>query len=52
MGVRLLLALVVAGATGYLGKYAVQAFKRRGYWVRALTRSRTLCLVLPSCVWC
>ena len=31
--------VVVAGATGYLGKYAVRAFKRRGYWVRALTRS-------------
>ncbi len=29
----------MAGATGYLGKYAVRAFKRRGYWVRALTRS-------------
>ncbi len=31
--------VLVAGATGYLGKYAVQQFKRRGYWVRALTRS-------------
>jgi uncharacterized protein YbjT (DUF2867 family) len=31
--------VVVAGATGYLGKYAVRAFKQRGYWVRALTRS-------------
>ena len=30
---------LVAGATGYLGKFAVGAFKRRGYWVRALTRS-------------
>ena len=31
--------VVVAGATGYLGKYAVQAFKQRGYFVRVLTRS-------------
>lgn len=31
--------VLVAGATGYLGKYVVGAFKRRGYWVRALTRS-------------
>lgn len=32
--------VLVAGATGYLGKYVIQAFKERGYWVRALTRSR------------
>lgn len=32
--------VLIAGATGYLGKYAVQAFKQRGYWVRVLTRSR------------
>ncbi|MFK8048333.1 MAG: SDR family oxidoreductase [Halioglobus sp.] len=32
--------ILVAGATGYLGKYAVKAFKQRGYWVRALTRSK------------
>ncbi len=31
--------VVVAGATGYLGKYATREFKRRGYRVRALTRS-------------
>jgi uncharacterized protein YbjT (DUF2867 family) len=31
--------ILIAGATGYLGKYAVQAFKQRGYWVRVLTRS-------------
>ena len=28
----------MAGATGYVGRYAVAAFKARGYWVRALTR--------------
>ncbi len=32
--------VVIAGATGYLGKYAVKAFKERGYRVRVLTRSR------------
>ena len=31
--------VLVAGATGYLGKFAVQAFKERGYRVRVLTRS-------------
>jgi uncharacterized protein YbjT (DUF2867 family) len=31
--------VLVAGSTGYLGKFAVRAFRRRGYWVRALTRS-------------
>ena len=30
--------VLVAGATGYLGKFVVEAFKERGYWVRALTR--------------
>jgi uncharacterized protein YbjT (DUF2867 family) len=31
--------VLVAGATGYLGKFVVNEFKRRGYWVRVLTRS-------------
>jgi uncharacterized protein YbjT (DUF2867 family) len=31
--------VLVAGATGYLGRYAVQAFKNRGYWVRVLVRN-------------
>ena len=31
--------VVVAGSTGYLGKFVTQEFKSRGYWVRALTRS-------------
>jgi len=31
--------VVVAGATGYLGKFATREFKQRGCWVRALTRS-------------
>jgi uncharacterized protein YbjT (DUF2867 family) len=31
--------VLVAGATGYLGKFVVEAFKAHGYWVRALTRS-------------
>lgn len=32
--------VLIAGATGYLGKYAVKAFKDRGYWVRVLTRNK------------
>ena len=31
--------VLIAGATGYLGKYAVQAFKQQGYYVRVLARS-------------
>ena len=31
--------VLVAGATGYLGRYVVQEFKERGYWVRALART-------------
>lgn len=31
--------VLVAGATGYVGKFAVRAFTQRGYHVRALTRS-------------
>jgi uncharacterized protein YbjT (DUF2867 family) len=31
--------VLVAGSTGYLGRYAVRAFRQRGYCVRALTRS-------------
>jgi uncharacterized protein YbjT (DUF2867 family) len=30
--------VLVAGATGYLGRFVVQEFKRRGYWIRALAR--------------
>jgi len=33
------LRVVVAGSTGYLGKFVAREFKRRGHWVRALTRS-------------
>ncbi|MEP1472309.1 MAG: SDR family oxidoreductase [Halieaceae bacterium] len=31
--------VLIAGATGYLGKYAVRAFKDKGYFVRVLCRS-------------
>ncbi len=31
--------VLVAGATGYLGRFVVQEFKQRGYWIRALARS-------------
>jgi uncharacterized protein YbjT (DUF2867 family) len=30
---------LVAGATGYLGRFVVREFKRRGYWIRALARN-------------
>jgi len=32
--------ILVAGATGYLGRNVVKALKGRGYWVRALGRSK------------
>jgi len=32
-------SVLVAGSTGYLGRFATRAFNRRGYRVRALTRS-------------
>ncbi|WP_299462795.1 SDR family oxidoreductase [uncultured Microscilla sp.] len=32
--------VLVAGATGYLGKYVVQTLKQQGYWVRALVRNQ------------
>lgn len=31
--------VLVAGSTGYIGRYVVQELKNRGYWVRALLRS-------------
>ena len=31
--------VLVAGATGYLGKYIVKEFKKQGFWVRALARN-------------
>ncbi|MFC1938154.1 SDR family oxidoreductase [Chloroflexota bacterium] len=31
--------VLVTGSTGYLGKFVVQEFKSRGYWVRALARN-------------
>lgn len=33
-------SVLIAGATGYLGKFAVRAFKQQGYYVRVLTRSK------------
>lgn len=31
--------VLIAGATGYLGRFVVQEFKKQGYWIRALARS-------------
>ena len=31
--------VLVAGATGYLGRYVLKELKKQGYWVRALARS-------------
>jgi uncharacterized protein YbjT (DUF2867 family) len=31
--------VLVAGATGYLGKFVVSEFNRQGYWVRVLARN-------------
>ena len=31
--------VMVAGATGYLGRFVVQEFHSHGYWVRALARN-------------
>ena len=31
--------VLVAGATGYLGKYVAHEFKKQGYWVRTLARN-------------
>ncbi len=39
--------VLIAGATGYLGKFAVLAFKRAGYHVRVLTRDEDR-LYLPG----
>lgn len=31
--------VLVAGSTGYLGRFVIREFKERGYWVRALARN-------------
>ena len=31
--------VLIAGATGYLGRYVAKEFKKQSYWVRALTRN-------------
>jgi uncharacterized protein YbjT (DUF2867 family) len=30
--------ILIAGATGYLGRYVTREFKKRNYWIRALAR--------------
>ena len=34
--------VLVAGATGYLGKYVLQEFKKQEYWVRTLARNSAM----------
>ena len=34
--------VLVAGATGYPGKFIIREFEKRGYWVRALVRNQYL----------
>lgn len=31
--------VLIAGATGYLGSFVVKEFKKRGFYVRALSRN-------------
>ena len=31
-------SVLVAGSTGYLGRFIIKELKRHGYWVRALSR--------------
>jgi len=39
--------VLIAGATGYLGRYTIHAFKQAGYRVRVLARSEKK-LALPG----
>ena len=31
--------VLIAGASGYLGKFVIKEFKKQGYWVRAISRN-------------
>ncbi len=42
--------VLIAGATGYLGKHVLQEFKRQGFWVRALTRKPDKLDSLSHCI--
>jgi len=42
--------VLVAGSTGYLGKYLLQECKQQGYWVRALARSPHKLQNLKDCI--
>ncbi|MCP4213357.1 MAG: SDR family oxidoreductase [bacterium] len=41
---------LVAGATGYLGRYIVKELKKQGYWVRALVRNEGKVADLKECI--
>src|SRR6185437_16481110 len=38
-GPAAMIRVLVAGATGYLGRFVAKEFKVRGYWVRVLARN-------------
>jgi uncharacterized protein YbjT (DUF2867 family) len=42
--------VLVAGATGYLGRIVLQAFKKKGFRVRALARNESRLVELKNCV--
>jgi uncharacterized protein YbjT (DUF2867 family) len=42
--------VLVAGATGYLGRFVVQEFKKQGFWVRALARNAGKIESLSDCI--
>lgn len=42
--------ILIAGATGYLGRYLVKECKKRGYWVRALARDSRKLDPVKDCV--
>lgn len=42
--------VLVAGATGYLGRYILKELKQQGYWVRALARNAEKLDDLKDCI--
>lgn len=40
--------ILVAGSTGYLGRYMIKELKKQGYWIRALARNKDKLIPLHS----